>query len=231
MDKYCYHGLLWFGQREDVKIFDSDTGEELLEHTLSERVDEIELPVIRANGSYTSAPSVGNYINVGCGFEPKGVVIQSTYPAWIIYTYGYTPIRIGGSTAGYVLDEDSFYPDAILTLPSGFKGRTVTNAWGNRTVYYGAAKELKTFTTPANLNESVQINLGFKPKVVAVRLTSSTMYVWLYMEDQPTYKYLVGEVNTYTDQSRNPITITNNGFTFTPKNSNQQNKEVVYFAA
>ena len=44
MDKYCYHGLLWFGQGEDVKIFDSDSGEELLEHTLSERKDEIELP-------------------------------------------------------------------------------------------------------------------------------------------------------------------------------------------
>lgn len=44
MDKYCYHGLLWFGQGEDVKIFDADSGEELLEHTLSERVDEIELP-------------------------------------------------------------------------------------------------------------------------------------------------------------------------------------------
>lgn len=44
MDKYCYHGLLWFGQGEDVKIFDSDSGEELLEHTLSEQTDEIELP-------------------------------------------------------------------------------------------------------------------------------------------------------------------------------------------
>lgn len=43
-DKYCYHGLLWFGQGEDVKIFDSDSGEELLEHTLSERNDEIEIP-------------------------------------------------------------------------------------------------------------------------------------------------------------------------------------------
>lgn len=44
MDKYCYNGLLWFGQGEDVKIFDADSGKELLEHTLSERKDEIELP-------------------------------------------------------------------------------------------------------------------------------------------------------------------------------------------
>lgn len=44
MDKYCYHGLLWFSQGEDVKIFDADSGEELVEHTLSERMDEIELP-------------------------------------------------------------------------------------------------------------------------------------------------------------------------------------------
>lgn len=45
-DKYCYHSLLWFGQGEDVKIFDADSGEELLEYTLSERKDEIDLPEV-----------------------------------------------------------------------------------------------------------------------------------------------------------------------------------------
>ena len=42
-DKYCYHGLFWFDQGEDVKIFDADSGDELIEYTLSERKDEIEL--------------------------------------------------------------------------------------------------------------------------------------------------------------------------------------------
>ena len=42
-EKYYYHGLLWFSQGEDVKIFDADNGDELIEYTLSERKDEIEL--------------------------------------------------------------------------------------------------------------------------------------------------------------------------------------------
>jgi hypothetical protein len=55
MDKYCYHGLLWFGQGEDVKIFDANSDRELIEHTLSERIDEIEVP--RAELPYdTSSP-------------------------------------------------------------------------------------------------------------------------------------------------------------------------------
>ena len=43
-DTYCYQGLLFFEDGEDVKIFDAESGEELIEHTLDEYQDEIELP-------------------------------------------------------------------------------------------------------------------------------------------------------------------------------------------
>ena len=45
-DTYAYHGLLWFEPDEDIKIYDVESGEELLEYTLDELIDEIELPTI-----------------------------------------------------------------------------------------------------------------------------------------------------------------------------------------
>lgn len=229
-DRYAYHGLFWFSPGEDIKVLDSLSGEELVEKTLDDFVDIIEIPPKTMSGNFRTAAQ-NQSVHVYCGFEPKGVIVQTTYPAWIIYAYGYTPIRIGGSTAGNVLDEDAYYPDSIIPNEIGFNCKSVTAAWSNRIAYYGASKDLNTFTTPANLNESLQIDVGFKPKTVAVRLRSSTMYVWLYMEEQPTYKYLRGEVSTYTDKAGNPIEVNNNGFTFTPKNSYQQNQDVVFFVA
>lgn len=49
-DTYCYHGMFFFSHSEDVKIFDSESGEELLEHSLDEYVDTIELPEENQNG-------------------------------------------------------------------------------------------------------------------------------------------------------------------------------------
>ena len=45
MDKYCYNGLLWLAQGEDVNIYDAESGDLLVEDfTLSDRKDTIELP-------------------------------------------------------------------------------------------------------------------------------------------------------------------------------------------
>ena len=45
MDKYCYKGLLWFAQGEDVNIYDAESGDLLVEDfALTERKDTIELP-------------------------------------------------------------------------------------------------------------------------------------------------------------------------------------------
>ena len=45
MDKYCYTGLLWLAQGEDVNIYDAESGDLLVEDfTLTERKDTIELP-------------------------------------------------------------------------------------------------------------------------------------------------------------------------------------------
>ncbi len=49
MDKYCYNGLLWLAQGEDVNIYDAESGDLLVEDfTLTERKDEIELPSYNA---------------------------------------------------------------------------------------------------------------------------------------------------------------------------------------
>lgn len=42
--KNAYKGLFWFSPGEDVKIFDAESGEELVEHSLSEYEDVIKLP-------------------------------------------------------------------------------------------------------------------------------------------------------------------------------------------
>ena len=43
-DTYVKQDLFWFSQGEDIKIFDPDTGTELLGYALGDRKDEIELP-------------------------------------------------------------------------------------------------------------------------------------------------------------------------------------------
>ena len=44
-DKYCYHGLLWLAQGENVNIYDAESGDLLVEDfALTERKDTIELP-------------------------------------------------------------------------------------------------------------------------------------------------------------------------------------------
>lgn len=232
-DKYCYYGLLWFGQGEDVKIFDSDSGKELLEHTLSERKDEIELPILvpkHIYGQFISAAQ-GSNVRVNCGFEPKCISIVWGYPASVIYTYGFSPETTGtsrGNSTGAINPTSLFFPTIDST---GFNFRSNTAGWANKTCYYFASNDIfGTFNTPNNINDSINIVLGFRPTKVAIRMTNGA-YHWVYNSDLTSYPYQQGEKYGYSDDSRNPITITNNGFTFTPKNSYQQNKEVVYFAA
>lgn len=49
MDKYCYNGLLWFSQGEDVNIYNVESGNLLINNfSLTERKDTIELPTYGA---------------------------------------------------------------------------------------------------------------------------------------------------------------------------------------
>lgn len=232
-EKYCYHGLFWFGQGENVKIFDADSGDELIEHTLSERTDEIELPIPvpkHIYGQFTSAAQ-GSNVRVECGFEPKCISVVWGYPASALYTNGYSPNASGtssGNATGAINPASLFFPTIDST---GFNFRSNTAGWANKTCYYFASADVfGTFNTPNDINDSINIVLGFIPTKIAIRMTDGA-YQWIYNSDLASYPYQQGEEKGYYGDAKNPITITNDGFIFTTKDSYQQNKEVVYFAA
>ena len=78
MDKYCYNGLLWLAQGEDVNIYDAESGDLLVEDfTLTERKDTIELPIGYVKSSPYYMDSTSDKVTFGGRDYPKANTIPS----------------------------------------------------------------------------------------------------------------------------------------------------------
>lgn len=93
MDKYCYNGLLWLAQGEDVNIYDAESGDLLVEDfTLTERKDTIELPM--GFQWITNSPYYFEHQNTGVQFGGRTYYKSNNIPC-----YGAAIYRSDGWTA------------------------------------------------------------------------------------------------------------------------------------
>lgn len=234
MDKYCYNGLLWLAQGEDVNIYDAESGDLLVEDfTLTERKDTIELPLRfkYSDGTFT-VTNTSTWVEVNCGFVPSKFAIIMSYPG-VVSQHNLTPPRIGSSLNNGLINEDTYYPNVLELTSNGFKFKPATSAQSNREWFYSAyaGNDLR-FTSPA-VGENLRIDLGFKAKAIFLRPTASNVLRHYYYNERFTdnKRYYVGEGSVSVGSTNFPISsVDSNGFVVTPKTANQANVEFDYFA-
>lgn len=230
--KYVYHGLFWFSQDEDVKIFNTDN-KELIEYSLNKRADEIKIPnnfIYYSEFITTGALNSTQYINLG--FKPKAFYICQDLYFQHINRYIDIPNTtdyIGGSSQG--INNTNGRNFDLSIDDTGINLKVYNQYWANKIVRVIAVKEVNQFISPIK-NQTVHINCGFKPRNIIIH-HNAYLIVDSYTPDLQ-YPYLVSSNQAKTtgsiSQNGSIVDIDNTGFTFKTTTDNRANKTVTWFA-